>query len=236
MRKLKNWDNNTWLSSKKYILNFNKFLKKKVKLSKQSQILDIGCGRANIISDLQKKYNFKNKATGIDLIKNKNIKKNIIFKNINAIDYLKNCKKKYDLILIKQAIHFFPKKKLITLLNLIKKNLNLKGTLLIFSLKIKNNKIPCFKKMKMRLDKSLKKDKFLFKIIEKNLGEVKETNFNYKVIISKKKYVSMIKSRYISCLLDISREDLSKGIGEINLKFKNQIRFTDTLKCLSFRK
>ena len=88
----------------------------------------------------------------------------------------------------------------------------------------------------MRLDKSLKKDKFLFKIIEKNLGEVKETNFNYKVIISKKKYVSMIKSRYISCLLDISREDLSKGIGEINLKFKNQIRFTDTLKCLSFRK
>ena len=236
MRKLKNWDNNTWLSSKKYILNFNKFLKQKVKLSKQSQILDIGCGRANIISDLQKKYNFKNKATGIDLIKNKNIKKNIIFKNINAIDYLKNCKKKYDLILIKQAIHFFPKKKLITLLNLIKKNLNLKGTLLIFSLKIKNNKIPCFKKMKMRLDKSLKKDKILFKIIEKNLGEVKETNFNYKVIISKKKYVSMIKSRYISCLLDISREDLSKGIGEINLKFKNQIRFTDTLKCLSFRK
>jgi len=236
MRKLKNWDNNTWLSSKKYILNFNKFLKQKVKLSKQSQILDIGCGRANIISDLQKKYNFKNKATGIDLIKNKNIKKNIIFKNVNAIDYLKNCKKKYDLILIKQAIHFFPKKKLITLLNLIKKNLNFKGTLLIFSLKIKNNKIPCFKKMKMRLDKSLKKDKFLFKIIEKNLREVKETNFNYKVIISKKKYVSMIKSRYISCLLDISREDLSKGIGEINLKFKNQIRFTDTLKCLSFRK
>ena len=236
MRKLKNWDNNTWLSSKKYILNFNKFLKKKVKLSNQSQILDIGCGRANIISDLQKKHNFKNKATGIDLIKNKNIKKNIIFKNINAIDYLKNCKKKYDLILIKQVIHFFPKKKLITLLNLIKKNLNLKGTLLIFSLKIKNNKIPCFNKMKMRLDKSLKKDKFLFKIIEKNLGEVKETNFNYKVIISKKKYVSMIKSRYISCLLDISREDLSKGIGEINLKFKNQIRFTDTLKCLSFRK
>ena len=236
MRKLKNWDNNTWLSSKKYILNFNKFLKKKVKLSNQSQILDIGCGRANIISDLQKKYNFKNKATGIDLIKNKNIKKNIIFKNINAIDYLKNCKKKYDLILIKQAIHSFPKKKLITLLNLIKKNLNLKGTLLIFSLKIKNNKIPCFKKMKMRLDKSLKKDKFLFKIIEKNLGEVKETNFNYKVIISKKKYVSMIKSRYISCLLNLSKKDLNTGIGEINLRFKNQIRFTDTLKCLSFRK
>ena len=236
MRKLKNWDNNTWLSSKKYILNFNKFLKKKVKLSNQSQILDIGCGRANIISDLQKKYNFKNKATGIDSIKNKNIKKNIFFKNLDAIDYLKNCKKKYDLILIKQAIHFFPKKKLITLLNLIKRNLNLKGTLLIFSLKIKNNKIPCFKKMKMRLNKSLKKDEFLFKIIRKNLGEVKETNFNYKVIISKKKYISMIKLRYISCLLDLSKKDLNTGIGEINLRFKNQIRFTDTLKCLSFRK
>ena len=39
----------------------------------------MGCGRANIISSLQKKYRFKNKPIGIDIVRNKNIKKNIIF-------------------------------------------------------------------------------------------------------------------------------------------------------------
>ena len=90
MQKLRNWDNKTWLSSKKYILNFNKFLKSKVNLNKNSKILDIGCGRANIISALQNKYKFKIKPTGIDIIKNKNLKKNIVSKKIDGIRYFKN--------------------------------------------------------------------------------------------------------------------------------------------------
>ena len=61
MRKLKNWDNKTWLSSKNYISQFNKFLRKKIEFEKNCLILDIGCGRANIISSLHKKYKFKNK-------------------------------------------------------------------------------------------------------------------------------------------------------------------------------
>ena len=34
MKKLKNWDNKTWLSSKKYISEFNKFLKNRINLNK----------------------------------------------------------------------------------------------------------------------------------------------------------------------------------------------------------
>ena len=36
MKQLKNWDNKTWLSSKKYIAEFNKFIstKKKIKSKK----------------------------------------------------------------------------------------------------------------------------------------------------------------------------------------------------------
>ena len=236
MQKLRNWDNKTWLSSKKYIFNFNKFLKSKVNFNKNSKILDIGCGRANIISALQNKYKFKTKPTGIDIIKNKNLKKNIVFKKSDGIKYFKNQKKKYDLILMKQTIHFFSKKKLNTLLNLSKKNLNNRGTILIFSLKTKNNKIPCFKKMKKNLEKSLKKDEVLFKIIKKNLKEISFTNFNFKVNISKQKYVRMIRERYISCLLNMSNKEITFGISEIKSKYKNQIKFTDTLKCISYRK
>ena len=235
MKKLKNWDNKTWLSSKSYIYQFNKFLKTKINLNKNSKILDIGCGRANIISALQKKYKFKNKPTGIDVVANEDIKKNIVFKKIDALKYLKK-KEKYDLILIKQTIHFFSKTKLNHLLNLAKKNLNPKGKILVFSLKTKNNQIPCFEKMKKNLEKSLKRDEDLFKIIEKNLKETSYTSFNFKVNISKQKYIRMIRERYISCLLNISNREVKLGISEIKSKYKNQIKFTDTLKCISYRK
>ena len=187
MKPLKNWDNRTWLSSKRYINQFHKFIKRKVKLNKNTEILDIGCGRANIISFLQKKYKFKKKAIGIDILKNKNTRKNILFKKSDAIKYLKKGDK-LDVIIIKQTIHFFSKTNIISVLNLVKKNLNTKGTLLIFSLKTKNNKIPCFKKMKKQLNNSLKKDEILFKIVRKNLKRIKESNFNFNVRISKKKF------------------------------------------------
>ena len=80
MRKLKNWDNQTWLSSKNYIYQFNKFLNNKIKFSKNTKILDIGCGRANIISALQNKYKFQEKPIGLDIIKNKRIKKILFLK------------------------------------------------------------------------------------------------------------------------------------------------------------
>ena len=235
MKRLRNWDNKTWLSSKKYISAFNFFLKKKVKLNKNTKILDIGCGRANIISFLQKKYKFKNKAIGVDIVRNKGIKKNIQFIKSDAITYLKK-KQNYDLILIKQSVHFFSIKRLNSLLNLAKKKLSTKGQLIIFSLKVKNNKIPCFKLMRKKLNESLEKDKIFFKIIKKNLKKISESNFNFKVNIAKKRYLSMISSRYISCLLNMSKEDLNKGISEVKSKYKNKIKFTDTLKCISYKK
>ena len=235
MKRLRNWDNKTWLSSKKYIFAFNLFLSSKIKLNKKTKILDIGCGRANIISYLQKKYKFNSKPIGIDIVKNKDIKKNIQFRKADAILYLKK-KENYDLILIKQSIHFFSKTQINFLLNLIKERLNPRGKLLIFSLNTKSNKIPCFKLMKEKLRESFKKDKILLKIVKKNLKKTSENKFSFKVKITKLKYISMINSRYISCLLNMSDKELKKGIGEIQSKYKNQIEFTDTLKCISFRK
>ena len=235
MKKLKNWDNKTWLSSKSYISQFNKFLKTKINLNKNSKILDIGCGRANIISALQKKYKFKNKPVGIDIIANNDVKKNIEFKRIDALKYLKR-QDKYDLILIKQTIHFFSRTNLNRVLNLAKRSLNTKGKILIFSLKTKNNKIPCFEKMRKNLKKSLKRDEYLFKIIKKNLKKTKNFYFNFNVTISKRRYLWMIKSRYISCLLDLKERDINDGLNEIELKYDNTIKFIDTLKCISFSK
>ena len=236
MKPLKNWDNKTWLSSAKYISSFKNFLKSKSKINKNTKILDIGCGRANIISYLYKQYKFNNKPVGVDVIKNKNIKKNIIFIKIDAIKYLKKKNTKFDLILIKQTIHFFSKKQIKSLLKHAKNNLNKGGQILIFSIRTKNNKIPCFKIMKSKLLKSLQKDEGIFKVVKSNLKNYKIKNFTFKVDISKFRYIQMIKSRYISCLLNMSDKELKKGINEIKSIYKNRIKFTDTLNCISYKK
>jgi ubiquinone/menaquinone biosynthesis C-methylase UbiE len=236
MRQLKNWDNKTWLSSSGYISSFTKFLKNISKISKNSKILDLGCGRAYIIDHLHKKIKFNEKPIGIDIIKNKNIKKNITFLKLNAIQYLKSTNESFDLILIKQTIHLFSKKQIKELLNLAKNKLNKKGQILIFSLKSKGNQIPCFKKMKFQLSKSLKKEEEIIKIVKLTLKKYKINQFRFKVNITKFKYIRMIKDRYMSCLLDISMNDIKKGISEIKLNYRNKIKFTDTLNCINYKK
>ena len=234
MKKLKNWDNKTWLSSKSYISQFNKFLKKKINFNKNLKILDIGCGRANIISALQKKYKFRNKPIGIDILANKGIKKNIIFKKGDAINFLKGSNEVFDLILIKQTIHFFKKKDVRTLLNLARKHLSKRGKILILSIK-ENSKLPVFKKMKTELNKSLKLDKELIKIIKKYLYKYEEVNFKFKVNISKKNYLDMLKNKYISCLLNLTKKDIEDGQKEIKSKYKTNIQFYDILNCLIYK-
>ena len=236
MKRLRNWDNKTWLSSKKYISTFNNFLKSKIIFNKNTKILDIGCGRANIISALQKKYKFKKKPIGIDVVKNKGIKKNIIFNRIDALTFLKKTNKKFDLILMKQTIHFLSQNKIKSLLNFTKQKLNDEGQLLILTLKTRNNKIPCFKKMRVKLNKSLIKDELILRIIKKNFDKSEESYFKYKVNISTKRYLAMIKEKYISCLLDFKAKELKSGMKEINIKFRNRIKFDDVLRCTSYRK
>jgi len=108
---LKNWDNKTWLSSTKYINFFNSFLLKKKKLNKYSHILDIGCGRGKIFGSLSKKLKLVNKPIGIDPVSHKDVNKLIDFRNEDVFKFFKNNKKKFDLIMLKQTLHFFNKDK-----------------------------------------------------------------------------------------------------------------------------
>ncbi|MDC0586030.1 class I SAM-dependent methyltransferase, partial [Candidatus Pelagibacter sp.] len=84
MPSLKNWDNQTWLSSKEYIQSFNNFVLKQLKLNKNSKILDIGCGRGKIIENLSNKLKLINKPVGLDIENYKDRSKKIIFKKSDA--------------------------------------------------------------------------------------------------------------------------------------------------------
>ena len=236
MLSIKNWDNKTWISSTKYIQSFNNFLLKQKKLTKHSKILDIGCGRGKIMGSLSSKLKLINKPIGLDVENHKDFDKRITFKKTNAIKYLKNNKKKFDLILIKQTIHFFNLKDIKKILTHSYSSLNVRGIILILTLDTKNNEIPTFSLMKQKLKQSFKRDNLIWKKLLQLDIKKKITKFNFKVNIKKNIYSKMIKQRYISTLLKFSPLQISKGINEINLKYKKNILFNDKLKCIIFTK
>jgi len=236
MLSIKNWDNNTWISSTKYIQSFNNFLVKQKRLTKQSKILDIGCGRGKIMGSLSSKLKLINKPIGIDTENHKDFDKRIIFKKTNAIKYLKNNKKKFDLILIKQTIHFFNLRDIKKILSYSHASLEVGGIILILTLDTKNNEIPTFSLMKQKLNQSFKRDILIWKkLLQLNIKK-NITKFSFKVSVKKNTYLKMIKQRYISTLLKFSSLQISNGINEINLKYKKNILFNDKLKCIIFTK
>ena len=228
---IKNWDNKTWLSSNDYIRSFNKFLFKNIKLNPNSEILDIGCGRGKILGTIKSSLKLKVKPTGIDIINHKDKDKRINFKKSDATSFFLTSKKKFDLILIKQTIHLLTFKKIKRLLFLCKKNLKHNGKIFILTLDGKKNELPTFRKMKIRLNKSLKRDNKVLKLITRLYPQRKRKNFIYKVKINKKKYLTMIENKYISILLPLSKREILEGIEEINHKYKNYIQFRDKLDC-----
>ena len=56
--------------------------------------------------------------------------------------------------------------------------------------------------------------------------------FIFKVKIDKKKYLDMIKKRYISTLIPLSKKQLILGTQEIETKYRNLLRFKDKLICI----
>jgi ubiquinone/menaquinone biosynthesis C-methylase UbiE len=229
---IKNWDNETWLSSQKYISSFNKFIINNINFNTDYKILDVGCGRGKILGSLSSKLKLKYKPIGIDIVNHRDRDRRIKFKKMNALTFISKNKKKFDLILIKQTIHLLNLKDIEKLLRLLKKNLNSKGKILIFSLDTSKNEIPTFKLMKKKLSESLKRDKRILKIIDKFNPKRVKKKFSFKVKIAKKDYLRMIQRKYISTLLYFSNKQIKEGMDEIDSKYKNILNFKDKLICI----
>ena len=236
MKSLKNWDNRTWISSKKYIYSFNNFILKQKKLNKYSKILDIGCGRGKIIGDLLKKLKLINKPIGLDIENHHDKSKKIIFKKIDGLSFILKTKKTFDLILIKQTIHLLNKNQIKKLLFICKNRLNPNGKILILSLDPEKNEIPSFSLMNSKLKTSFKRDKKILELITKIYPKIIIKYFIFDVKILKNKYIQMIKNRYISILLNLTNKQIADGIIEINTTFKKELKFKDRLICLIISK
>ena len=118
------------------------------------------------------------------------------------------------------------------LLKILKRTVNPKGKILIFTLDTGKNEIPTFRLMKNKLNKSLNRDKKILKIITDLYPQRIKKKFIFNVKIDKEKYLDMIKKRYISTLIPLSKKQLTEGIEEIELKYRKVLRFKDKLICI----
>ena len=69
----------------------------------------------------------------------------------------------------------------------------------------------------------------------KLLKDNKIDKFMFKVSITKKKYTQMLKQKYISCLINLSKVQICKGINEIKNTYPNNILFKDILICIKYK-
>ena len=152
--------------------------------------------------------------------------------NIDAVDFFLNNRKKFNLIIIKQTIHLLKYSKIKRLLYLCKNSLKPDGRILIFTLDYSKNELPTFKLMKIKLLKSLKRDKKIINLISRLYPQRKKKKFVFKVKIDKKKYLEMIQQKYISILLPLKKKEILKGIQELKIKYKQKICFKDKLDCI----
>ena len=90
--------------------------------------------------------------------------------------------------------------------------------------------------MQKKLDQSHKKDEEIIFLIKKNLRKYKNFKFRFKVVIQRKYFIKMINNRFISCLITLSKKEISNGIKEIEQKFKSLIKFDDVLQCIIYKK
>ena len=90
--------------------------------------------------------------------------------------------------------------------------------------------------MKKKLDASLRKDEQILVLIKRNLKSFEKQKFTYKAVVKKNDYIKMIKNRFISCLITLSKKEIFEGIREIKVKFKALIKFEDTLECIIYRR
>ena len=89
--------------------------------------------------------------------------------------------------------------------------------------------------MKEKLIKGLERDSKMLNSTCKILKNNKIDKFRFKVSITKNKYIKMLKQRYISCLVNLTKNQINKGIKEIKEIYPSKILFKDILICIKYK-
>ena len=90
--------------------------------------------------------------------------------------------------------------------------------------------------MKQKLNRGLERDSRMLSTTSKLLINYQIDIFKFKVSITKYKYIQMLQQRYISCLVNLNKDQINNGIKEIKKLFNKKINFMDKLISIKYIK
>jgi hypothetical protein len=90
--------------------------------------------------------------------------------------------------------------------------------------------------MKQKLNRGLERDSRMIKATSKLFIDYQIDIFKFKVSMTKSKYIQMLKQRYISCLINLNKHQISNGINEIKKLYDKKIDFVDKLISIKYIK
>src|SRR5210317_385609 len=229
-----NWDKSSWLSSKEYFEELSNQLIEFFEISKEKNILDVGCGRGYLLESLANKVNFIHKPVGVEPVKHEDtISPTIEIINSSINSFLLKNNSKFDLVILKQVFHLLNSNEREYFYQEIKKYLNNNGQIVFIHMNIQTE-IPQFPLMGNKLKLSIDSHHLLLEELNKNFKLLNIQNFTYSVKISLDEYLTMITNRFMTVLLDFSEEEIKEGIAFIKQNYSNHLSCNDTLTIETF--
>ena len=229
-----NWDKSSWLSSKEYFEELSYHLIEFLEISKEKNILDVGCGRGYLLESLAKKVNFIHKPVGVEPVNHEDtISPRIEIINSSINFFLQKNNSKFDLVILKQVLHLLNSNEREYFYSELKKNLNNNGQIVFIHMN-DQTEIPQFPLMRNKLKLSIDGHNLLLAELNKNFKLLKTQNFTYHVKISLEEYLTMITNRYMTVLLDFNEEEIKEGIAFIKQNYPIRLSFQDTLTIDTF--
>ena len=178
---------------------------------KNKKILDLGCGTGEFLNNY---YGMGAECSGIDIENNFKIKNKINFKliNIEANKFLKNCKKKFDVIFLFEFLEHLEEQDKYQLFENLTKNLNKNAYVFIST-----------------LNKNLLSKYLAIDIAEKFLKLLPKKTHNFNLFLSPSKLQS-ISQKYNLNLMDIEGMQYNPIFKSFKLSKFDLVNYFGTLK------
>ena len=210
-------------------------------LSAESKLASIGCGNGSIESTLARLYNLKEKILVVDsnekmlaYTRSNNYLESIL---MDGLKFVKDPNFHYDKCLLKEVIHHFSENEIYQIYQGIYNQLTEDGTALTIT-RNQETEYPFFLEAIEKWQQIQPPLELFIKAQEISGFEVTLEEVSYRMYVSKKDWVNMLRNRFWSHLSEIEDDRLDKGITEIEERYKEfeTLSFNDCLIFLIGRK
>ena len=238
----KNYSQNIFYEADtKYQKNILDNIRKYLNLDTESKLASIGCGNGSTESALVKICNLKEKVLVVD--SNEKMlaytKKNSYLRPtlMDGLKFVKDPNFHYDKCLLKEVIHHFSENEIYEVYQGIYNQLAEDGTVLTIT-RNQETEYPFFLEAIEKWQQIQPPIELFIKAQEISGFEVTLEKVSYRMYVSKKDWVDMLRNRFWSHLSEIEDDRLDKGITEIEERYKEfeTLSFNDCLIFLIGRK